>query len=84
MLEKNNGIVEDEIEAYRQFQRIVTELCSILKSESDRLYPLSEYIDKLLRIGDTQTIATKHQQRTKPSRLSRSVNSEAWNSIRSF
>ena len=51
MLRKNNGIVEGEIEAYRQFQRIVTELCSVLKSESDRLYPLNEYIDKLLRIA---------------------------------
>lgn len=51
MLKKNNGIVEGEIEAYRQFQRIVTELCSILKSDSDRSYPLSEYIDKLLRIA---------------------------------
>ena len=51
MLRKNSGIVEGEVEAYRQFQRIVTELCSILKSESDRLYPLSEYIDKLRRIA---------------------------------
>ena len=51
MFGKNNGIVEGEIEAYRQFQRIVTELCSVLKSESDKLYPLREYIDKLLRIA---------------------------------
>ncbi len=51
MLGKNSEIVEGEIEAYRQFQRIVTELCSVLKSESDRSYPLSEYIDKLLRVA---------------------------------
>ena len=51
MLGKNSEIAEGEVEAYRQFQRIVTELCSILKSESDRSYPLSEYIDKLLRIA---------------------------------
>ena len=51
MLRKNKEIVEGEIEAYRQFQRIVTEFCSVLKSESDRSYPLSEYIDKLLRIA---------------------------------
>ena len=51
MLGKSSEIVEGEVEAYRQFQRIVTELCSILKSESDRSYPLSEYIDKLLRVA---------------------------------
>ena len=51
MLGKNSGIVEGEVEAYRQFQRIVTELCNVLRSESDRSYPLSEYIDKLLRIA---------------------------------
>ena len=51
MLGKNSEIVEGEVEAYRQFQRIVTELCNVLRSESDRSYPLSEYIDKLLRIA---------------------------------
>ena len=51
MLEKNSEIVEGEVEAYRQFQKIVTELCNVLRSESDRLYTLSEYIDKLLRIA---------------------------------
>ncbi len=51
MLEKNSEIVEGEVEAYRQFQRIVTELCKVLRSESEKSYPLSEYIDKLLRIA---------------------------------
>ena len=51
MLDKNSEIVEGEAEAYRQFQKIVTELCNVLKSESDRSYPLSEYINKLLRIA---------------------------------
>ena len=51
MLGKNSEITEGEVEAYRQFQKIVTELCNVLKSESDRSYPLSEYIDKLLRIA---------------------------------
>ena len=51
MLGKNSEIVEGETEAYRQFQRIVPELCNVLKSESDKSYPLSEYIDKLLRIA---------------------------------
>ena len=51
MLKKKSEIVEGEAEAYRQFQQIVTELCNVLKSESDRSYPLSEYINKLLRIA---------------------------------
>ncbi len=51
MFGTNSEIVEGEVEAYRQFQRIVTELCNVLRSESDRSYPLSEYIDKLLRIA---------------------------------
>ena len=51
MLEENSEIVEGEVEAYRQFQRITAELCNVLRSESDRLYTLSEYIDKLLRVA---------------------------------
>ena len=51
MFGKNSEIVEGEVEAYRQFQRIVTELCNVLRSESDRSSPLSEYINKLLRIA---------------------------------
>ena len=51
MLGENSEIVEGEVEAYRQFQRIVTELCNVLRSESEKSYPLSEYIDKLLRIA---------------------------------
>ena len=51
MIGENSEIVEGEVAAYRQFQRIVTELCNVLRSESERSYPLSEYIDKLLRIA---------------------------------
>ena len=51
MLAKNSGIVEGEIEAYRLFKRIAKELCSVLRAESEKPYPLSEYIDKLLRIA---------------------------------
>ena len=51
MLGKNSGIVEGEVEAYRLFKRIVKELCSVLRAESEKLHPLSEYIDKLLRIA---------------------------------
>ena len=51
MLGKNSEIVEGEVEAYRQFQRIFTELCNVLRSESERSYPLSEYINKLQYIA---------------------------------
>ena len=51
MLGENSDLVEGEVEAYRLFKRIVKELCSVLKAESEKSYPLSEYIDKLLRIA---------------------------------
>ena len=51
MLQKNSEIVEGEVEAYRQFKRIVNELCSVLKSESERSRSLDEYIEKLHHIA---------------------------------
>ena len=53
MLGKNNAIVEGEIEAYRQFNRIVEELCNVLRSEAegDTLYAVGEYIEKLYHIA---------------------------------
>ena len=51
MLEKNSEIVEGEVEAYRQFKRIVNELCAVLKSESERSRALDEYIEKLHHIA---------------------------------
>ena len=51
MLRKKGEIVEGEIEAYRQFKRIVKELCDVLKSESERSRPLDEYIEKLHHIA---------------------------------
>lgn len=51
MLRKNSEIVEGEVEAYRQFKRIVNELCSVLKSESERSRSLDEYIEKLHHIA---------------------------------
>ena len=51
MLQQNSEIVEDEVEAYRQFKRIVNELCSVLKSESERSRSLDEYIEKLHHIA---------------------------------
>ena len=51
MLRENSEIVEGEVEAYRLFKRVVKELYGVLKAESERSYPLSEYIDKLLRVA---------------------------------
>ncbi|RKU12234.1 hypothetical protein C6503_17795 [Candidatus Poribacteria bacterium] len=51
MLEKNNEIVEGEVEAYRHFKRIVKELCSVLRSESERSRFLDEYVEKLHHIA---------------------------------
>lgn len=49
MFGKNQEIVEGEIEAYRQFNRLVEELCNVLRSETegDGSYPLNYYIEKL-------------------------------------
>ena len=49
MFGKNQEIVEGEIEAYRQFNRLVEELCNVLRSETedDMSYPLTYYIEKL-------------------------------------
>ena len=47
MFGKNQEIVEAEIEAYRQFDRIVKELCSVLMSEGVETDFLGNYIKKL-------------------------------------
>ena len=47
MFRKNPEIVEGEVEAYRQFNRVVKELCNVLKVEGDGSYFLDEYIEKL-------------------------------------
>ena len=49
MFGKNQKVVEDEIEAYRQFNRLVEEFCNVLRSETeaDVSYPLNYYIEKL-------------------------------------
>ena len=49
MFGKNQEVVEGEIEAYRQFNRLVEELCNVLRSETeeDVSYPLNYYIEKL-------------------------------------
>ena len=51
MLRKNREVVEGEIEAYRQFNRIVKELCGVLKSDGVESCPLEDYIEKLHHIA---------------------------------
>ena len=51
MFEKAPEVIEDEVEAYRQFNRILKELCSVLMSESVASDSLRNYIEKLHRIA---------------------------------
>ena len=51
MLRKNREVVEGEIEAYRQFNRIVKELCGVLKSDGVESCSLNDYIEKLHHIA---------------------------------
>ncbi len=51
MFLKNRKIVEDEVNAFQQFQKIVNGLCDMLKSEEDRLYKFEDYINKLKYIA---------------------------------
>ncbi len=51
MFGRNREIVEGEIDAYRQFNRIVNELCSVLQSEGRGSYFVSDYIEKLYHIA---------------------------------
>ena len=51
MLHRSREIVEGEIEAYRQFKRIVKELCSMLILDGGESRPLNDYNEKLHRIA---------------------------------
>ena len=51
MLSKNRKIVEGEVNAFQQFQKIVTGFCDMLKPEEDRLYKYEDYINKLKYIA---------------------------------
>ena len=51
MLLKDRKIVEGEVNAFQQFQKIVKGLCDMLKSEEDRLYKSENYINKLRYIA---------------------------------
>ena len=51
MLRENSVVVEGEVEAYRQFNRIVKELCSVLMSEGVGADFFDNYIEKLHHIA---------------------------------
>ena len=51
MLKANSEIVEGEIEAYRQFSRILKELCNVLIGEGVAADSLSNYVEKLHHIA---------------------------------
>ncbi len=51
MFRENQEVVEGEIKAYRQFRRIVKDLCSVLKAEGNGSYFLGDYIGKLHHIA---------------------------------
>lgn len=51
MLRENREIVEGEVEAYRQFNKIVKELCSVLMSEGIGADSFDNYIEKLYHIA---------------------------------
>ena len=51
MLLENKKIIEGEVSALQQFQKIVKGLCDALKSEEDKLYRSEDYINKLKYIA---------------------------------
>ena len=79
MLRKNREVVEGEIEAYRQFKRIVKELCGVLKSDGIESCSLDDYIEKLHHIAkhtNYQNRATTKEETVKVTRLSELRSSE--------
>ena len=59
MLGENREIIEGEIEAYRQFKRVVKELCSVLKSDGVESCSLDDYIKKLRHIAKHTNYQTR-------------------------
>ncbi len=73
MFGRSPEVVEAEIEAYRQFKRIVKNLCSVLMSEGIRSDFLGNYIQKLHHIAkhtSYQNRATTKAETVKITRLS--------------
>ena len=87
MLLKNRKIVEGEVNAFQQFQKIVTGLCNMLKSEGDRLYKPEYYINKLRYIAKHthyQNTATVNEETVKIFPLSELASLTYNNELRSL
>ena len=87
MLLKNRKIVEGEVNAFQQFQKIVTGLCDMLKSEEDRLYQSAVYINKLRYIAKHthyQNTATVNEETVKIFPLSELASLTYNNELRSL
>jgi ATP-dependent helicase/DNAse subunit B len=69
MLRKNREVVEGEIEAYRQFNRIVKELCSVLKSDGVESCSLEDYIEKLHYIAKHTTYQNRPATKAETVRI---------------
>ena len=69
MLRKNREVVEGEIEAYRQFKRIVKELCSVLKLDGVESGSLDDYIEKLHHIARHTTYQNRSTPKSETVRI---------------
>ena len=59
MFKTNRPIVEGEVNAYHQFNKLVTELCEVLEMEGNEPHPLNDYVEELRFIAKH----TKYQNR---------------------
>ena len=87
MLSKNRKIVEGEVNAFQQFQKIVTEFCNMLSSEEDRLYKYADYINKLKYIAkhtSYQNRASVNEETVKVFSLSELTSLAYSNELRSL
>lgn len=69
MLKKKREVVEGEIEAYRQFNRIAKELCSVLKSEGVTSCALNDYIQKLHHIAKHTSYQNRPETKAETVRI---------------
>ncbi len=59
MLQTNRHIVEGEVNAYHQFNKLVTELCEVLEAEGNEAQPLNDYVEELRFIARHTKYQTK-------------------------
>ena len=69
MLGENHEVTEGEIEAYRQFKRIVKELCGVLKLDGVESCSLDAYIKKLRHIAKHTTYQNKPSTKAEVVRI---------------